>query len=117
MIENNENQEIDIPTEGSGWFDDLPKGFENYPNYVYYSYTTDDDIVKKEEVAIGLKLANVQERTDKQYSLNIFVRNDLPIEKKRIAFLHELYESYYIECLGMSKEEAHKKAEMEYSFK
>jgi hypothetical protein len=117
MIEDNESQEINIPTEGKGWFDDLPKDFDNYPNYVYYSYTTDDNILEKEEIAIGLKLPNVLERTDKPYSLNIFVRDELPIEKKRIAFLHELYESYYIECLGMSKEEAHKKAEMEYSFK
>jgi hypothetical protein len=116
MIEDNENQEINIPTEGSGWFDDLPKGFENYPNYVYYSYTTNDDIVKKEEIAFGFKLPNVLERTDKQYSLNIFVRDELPIEKKKIAFLHELYESYYVECLGMIREDAHKKAAKDYSF-
>ena len=118
MVENKTDKEetLDIPLEGKGWFDNLPEEFSNYPNYVYYTYTNNDDVLKKEEFAIGMKLANVTERTDKQYSLNIFIRDDILNNQKKMAFLHELYESYYIECLGMSKEQAHKKALERYSF-
>jgi hypothetical protein len=116
MVEQGEQGEVDIPTQGEGWFEDLPEEVSNYKYPIYYRYTDDNETLTREEVAASSLKPNIGPLINEGYSLNIFIRNDLKIDEKRIAFLHELYESYYVHSLGMSKEEAHKKAKEKFSF-
>jgi len=117
MIEEEKVNNIEIPLRGEGWFQDLPKELSSYPNSIFYRYTLDNDLVKKKEVGYSMLLPNYGPIKNEGFSLNIFIRDDLEDEKKRIVFLHELYEAYYIEVEGSDKTMAHKKAEAKYSFR
>lgn len=116
-IESEEN--LDIPLEGEGWFDHdrLPEDIRSYQYCIYFRYTNDDETITKDEVASSKLLPNRGPIINEGYSLNIFIRDDIDPEKKKIAFLHELYESYYIHSLRIDQKEAHKKAQELYSFK
>ena len=118
MIEGErEKNEITIPMSGEGWYEDIPEEFSSYPNPIYYRYTTDDELVKKEEYGFSKLLGNYGTKYKTGYSLNIFIRDDLKNEEKRKVFLHEIQEAYNIQVLGLDEKEAHKKAQEKYSIK
>jgi hypothetical protein len=120
MIENKTETEenFDIPLEGEGWFEKekLPNDIrDSYKYPIYYRYTDDDSVVTKDAVAWSATKPNIGPLVNEGYSVNIFIRDDLSNEHKKIAFLHELYDGYYEHSLGMDHEEAHKKASEKYS--